>query len=282
MHFWRSIGTGIKYIWKTINIIREIILNLIFFITILFFIGLIGLINNPTRVNNIPQSGVLILDLEGVIVDSTSYDQDLYALSKKLNNNKPDPTRQNSLFELTQKIAQATDDPRIEGIILKLDNFAGADLPSLQYLAKYLTAFKTKGKPIYAVGGYFDQKQYYLASLANKIYLINQGSVSLYGFSTNNFYFKSLLDNLKINTHVFRVGTYKSAVEPFLRDNMSVNAKENTTRWLTTMWHNYLNNVANNRKLAPDNLVPTPEVMLSRLKSVSGSMSEYALKKWYC
>jgi len=278
MHFWRTISTGIKYIWKTINVIREIILNLIFFVTILFFIGLIGLINNSTAINNVSQSGVLVLDLEGVIVDSTSYDQDLYALSKKLNNNNPDPTRQNSLFELTQKIAQATNDPGIDGIILKLDNFVGADLPSLQYLAKYLTAFKARGKPIYAVGAYFDQKQYYLASLADKIYLINQGSVSLYGFSTNNFYFKSLLDNLKINTHVFRVGTYKSAVEPFLRDDMSVAAKENTTRWLTTMWHNYLNNIANNRKSEPDNLVPSPEVMLSRLKAVSGSMSEYALK----
>ncbi|WP_392553190.1 signal peptide peptidase SppA [Orbus wheelerorum] len=278
MHFWRSIGTGIKYIWKTINVIREIILNLIFFFTILFFIGLIGLINNPNGLSDTPNSGVLILDLEGVIVDSTSYDQSLYALSKKLNNNSPDPTRQNSLFELTQKIAQATNDPGIEGIILKLDNFAGADLPSLQYLGKYLTAFKAKGKPIYAVGGYFDQKQYYLASLADKIYLVNQGSVSLYGFSTNNFYFKSLLDNLKINTHVFRVGTYKSAVEPFLRDDMSVAAKENTTRWLTTMWNNYLNSIANNRKVEPTNLVPSPEIMLSRLKAVSGSMSEYALE----
>ncbi|WP_392562854.1 signal peptide peptidase SppA [Orbus sturtevantii] len=278
MHFWRSIRTGIKYIWKIINVIREITLNLIFFFTILFIIGMIGLIRNPNGLNNISQSGVLVLDLEGVIVDSPSYDQSLYALSKKLNNNNPDPTRQNSLFELTQKIAQATNDPAIEGIILKLDNFSDANLPNLQYLAKYLTEFKTKGKPIYAVGGYFDQKQYYLASLADKIYLVNQGSVSLYGFSTNNFYFKSLLDNLKVNTHVFRVGTYKSAVEPFLRNDMSDAAKENTTRWLSTMWNNYLNNIANNRKSEPTNLVPPADIMLSRLKAVSGSMSEYALE----
>jgi len=274
MSFWRAIGTGIKYIWKTINVIREIFLNLIFFVIILM---LIGLLSDSSGTSSTPQNGVLVLDIEGIIVDVTTSDQELYNITKKLNNDKPDLTRENSLFELTQKIDQATNDPGIKGIILKLDNFAGADLPALQYLAKYLMAFKDAGKPIYAVGSSFDQKQYYLASIANEIYLINQGSVSLYGFATNNFYFKSLFDNLKINTHVFRVGTYKSAIEPFIRDDMSDAAKQNTTRWLTTMWGNYLHEIADYRGLETDDLVPAPKIMLSRLKSVSGSMSEYAL-----
>lgn len=274
MSFWRAIGTGIKYIWKTINVIREIFLNLLFFVIILM---LIGLLSDSSGTRSTQQNGVLILDIEGIIVDVTTNDQELYNITKKLNNDKPDLTRENSLFELTQKIDQATGDPGIKGIILKLDNFAGADLPALQYLVKYLIAFKNTGKPIYAVGSSFDQKQYYLASIADEIYLISQGSVSLYGFATNNFYFKTLFDNLKINTHVFRVGTYKSAIEPFIRDDMSDAAKQNTTRWLTTMWDNYLHEIADYRGLETDDLVPAPKVMLSRLKSVSGSMSEYAL-----
>lgn len=277
MYFWRSVGKGIKYTWKAINLVREIILNLIFFIIILSIIGIIGLINDPKSGNISPQSGVLVLDLEGVLVDSLTYDQDLYKLSKKLNNNKTDLDRQNSVFELAQKIDQATNDPGIKGIVLKLDNFVGGNLPDLQYLVKYLEAFKNSGKPIYAFGGSFDQQQYYLASVANRINLINHGNVSLYGLSANNFYFKELLDNLKVNTHVFKVGTYKSAVEPFLRNDMSEPAKENTTRWLSSMWDNYLNDISQNRKQPVDNLVPSPEVMLSRLKSVSGNMSEYAL-----
>ncbi|WP_392560205.1 signal peptide peptidase SppA [Orbus mooreae] len=277
MYFWRSVGKGIKYTWKAINLVREIILNLIFFIIILSIIGIIGLINDPKSGNISPQSGVLVLDLEGVLVDSLTYDQDLYKLSKKLNNNKTDLDRQNSVFELAQKIDQATNDPGIKGIVLKLDNFVGGNLPDLQYLVKYLEAFKNAGKPIYAFGGSFDQQQYYLASVANRINLINHGNISLYGLSANNFYFKELLDNLKVNTHVFKVGTYKSAVEPFLRNDMSEPAKENTTRWLSSMWDNYLNDISQNRKQPVDNLVPSPEVMLSRLKSVSGNMSEYAL-----
>lgn len=277
MYFWRSIGKGIKYTWKAINLVREIILNLIFFIILLSVLSIMGLTNDSSGGNTAPQSGVLVIDLEGVIVDSMTYDQEFYALTKKLNGNKVDLDRQNNLFELALKIAQATDDPNIKGIVLKLDNFAGGNLPNLQYLAKYLEAFKAKGKPIYAFGGNFDQKQYYLASVADRINLINHGSVSLYGFSANNFYFKELLDNLKVNTHVFKVGTYKSAVEPFLRNDMSEPAKENTTRWLSSMWDNYLNDIAQNRKQPADNLVPPADVMLSRLKSVSGNMSEYAL-----
>ncbi|RKS87109.1 protease-4 [Orbus hercynius] len=278
MYFWRSMGKILKGIWKILNITREVILNLIFIILILSVVSIIGLVSDPDGINNTPQSGVLVLDLEGVIVDSTPYKQDFYKLSKKMNNNKPDLKLQNSLFELTQKIDQATNDPNITGMILKLDNFVGGDLPNLQYVTEYLKKFKNAGKPIYAVGSNFDQKQYYLASIADKIYLINQGSVSLYGFATNNFYFKSLLDNLKVNTHVFRVGTYKSAVEPFLRDDMSPAAKENTTRWLSTMWRNYLNDIAQNRDEEADNLSPAPNIMLSRLKAVSGNISEYALE----
>lgn len=273
MRFWRSLGTGIKYSWKTLNLIRQIILNLIFFAIVLLII--ISIRDNSKSAT--PSYGTLVLDIEGVIIDSVSIDDDFYKLTKKLNKSVSDLTRQNSLFELTQKIEQAANDPNINAMILKLDNFAGADLPSLQYLAKYMTKFKRSGKKIYAIGGYFDQKQYYLASLANRIYLINQGSVSLYGFSANNLYFKSLLENLKINTHIFRVGTYKSAIEPFTRDDMSAPAKENTTRWLTAMWHNYLTDIANNRHTQTDNLVPSPETMLARLKAVAGNMSEYAL-----
>lgn len=273
-----SFGSGLKTIWKVITVIREICLNIIFLLTIILIFGIYSLMDSSEGTKDYDPSGILVLDIEGSIVDSPSYDEDLYTLNKKINGNRVDSTRENSVFELTQKIEQATLSPKIEGIILKLDNFTGADLPTLEYVAKYLAEFKKAGKPIYAVGSQFDQKQYYLASTANKIYLLNQGTVSLYGFSANNLYFKSLLDNLKVDTHVFRVGTYKSAIEPFTRDNMSEAAKANTTRWLTAMWGNYLTDIASYREKPQDNLVPAPAIMLDRLRAVSGSMSDYALK----
>lgn len=272
-----SVLSVIKLIWKTINVFRQIFLNIIFFIAIILIFSGIELIKDLKKQDVVPQYGTLVLDLEGVIVDSTRYDDEIYALQNKIYGKKVNTSRENSLFELTQKIAQATTDPNIDGMVLKLDNFVGADMSSLQYVGKYLSKFREANKPIYAIGSNFNQSQYYLASYANKIYLTPLGAVSVYGLSANNLYYKTLLDNLKINTHVFRVGTYKSAIEPFIRDDMSDAAKSNTTRWLSTMWENYLNDISAQRKKAPSQLVPNPDDMLSELKAAKGSMSQYAL-----
>ncbi|MCX8642047.1 MULTISPECIES: signal peptide peptidase SppA [unclassified Gilliamella] len=272
-----SVLSVIKLIWKTINVFRQIFLNIIFFIAIILIFSGIELIKDLKKQDVVPQYGTLVLDLEGVIVDSTRYDDEIYALQNKIYGKKVNTSRENSLFELTQKIAQATTDPNIDGMVLKLDNFVGADMSSLQYVGKYLSKFREANKPIYAIGSNFNQSQYYLASYANKIYLTPLGAVSVYGLSANNLYYKTLLDNLKINTHVFRVGTYKSAIEPFIRDDMSDAAKSNTTRWLSAMWENYLNDISVQRKKAPSQLVPNPDDMLSELKASKGSMSQYAL-----
>lgn len=269
----------IKYIWKTINLIREIFLNLIFILIILLIISGYFLIKELQVSNTSPQKGTLVLNIEGIIVDNTLYDQAFYQLRQKFYNPKLDPTRENDLFELTQKIAQAAEDPNIHSITLKLDNFTGADLSSLQYMAKYLVKFKQSNKPIYAIGSRFNQSQYYLASYADEINLIPAGSVNVYGLSADNVYYKTLLDNMKVNTHIFRVGTYKSAIEPFIRNDISPEAQENTTRWLSLMWNNYLSDIAKQRHQLPEYLVPPPNIMLSELKKLNGNMAEYALSR---
>lgn len=272
-----SVLTVIKAIWKGINLIREIFLNLIFLIIILLIFSGIALFKESQKQDIIPQYGTLVINLEGVIVDNSLYSDELYEIQNKLYGKRVNLSRENSLFDLVQKISQATSDPNINSIVLKLDNFVGADLSSLQYLGKYLNKFKEANKPIYAIGSSFNQSQYYLATYANKIYLTPLGAVNVFGLSANNLYYKTLLDNLKINTHVFRVGTYKSAIEPFIRDNMSEEARSNTSRWLNLMWNNYLNDISAERKKAPTQLVPPTGKMLSELKSANGNMAQYAL-----
>ncbi|MBI0059671.1 signal peptide peptidase SppA [Gilliamella sp. M0320] len=267
----------IKSIWKIINLIREIFLNLVFLIIILLIFSGIALIKEVNKQDVIPQSGTLIMDLEGVVVDNSLYSDEIYEIQDKIYGKKVNLSRENSLFDLVQKISQATSDPNIKSMVLKLDNFVGADMSSLQYIGKYLTKFKAANKPIYAIGSNFNQSQYYLASYANKIYLTPLGAVNVFGLSANNLYYKTLLDNLKVNTHVFRVGTYKSAIEPFIRDNMSEEARSNTSRWLNLMWNNYLGDISQERKKAPSQLVPLPENMLSELKAANGNMAQYAL-----
>lgn len=120
--------------------------------------------------------------------------------------------------------------------------------------------------------------QYYLASFANKIWLSPQGVVDLHGFATNGLYYKSLLDKLKVSTHVFRVGTYKSAVEPFIRDDMSPAAREADSRWIGELWQNYLNTVAANRQIPAQQVFPGAQGLLEGLTKTGGDTAKYALE----
>ncbi|KHD27313.1 signal peptide peptidase SppA, partial [Xenorhabdus nematophila] len=167
-------------------------------------------------------------------------------------------------------------DPKITGMVLKLNEFTGADQPSIKYIGKAINEFKTTGKPVFAINDHYTQPQYYLASFANEIYLSPQGVVDLHGFSTNQLYYKSLLDTLKVSTHIFRVGTYKSAVEPMLRNNMSEEAREADSLWLNRMWNNYLSTIAINRGISADQVFPGATQFIEKLHKSGGDFALYA------
>lgn len=126
---------------------------------------------------------------------------------------------------------------------------------------------------MYAYGAFYNQSQYYLASYADKVYLAPDGAVLVKGYSAYSMYFKTLLDKLDVTTHVFRVGTYKSAVEPFLRDDMSEDAKANATRWIGQLWGAYVDDVSTNREIAPSVLTPSMDDFLASLKNVDGDLA---------
>ncbi len=222
--------------------------------------------------------GALLLDISGVIVDKPDSSQRFSKLSRQLLGASSDRLQENSLFDIVNTIRQAKDDRNITGIVMDLKNFAGGDQPSMQYIGKALKEFRDSGKPVYAVGENYSQGQYYLASFANKIWLSPQGVVNLHGFATNGLYYKSLLDKLKVSTHVFRVGTYKSAVEPFIRDDMSPAAREADSRWIGELWQNYLNTVAANRQIPAQQVFPGAQGLLEGLTKTGGDTAKYALE----
>ena len=222
--------------------------------------------------------GALLLDISGVIVDKPDSSQRFSKLSRQLLGASSDRLQENSLFDIVNTIRQAKDDRNITGIVMDLKNFAGGDQPSMQYIGKALKEFRDSGKPVYAVGENYSQGQYYLASFANKIWLSPQGVVDLHGFATNGLYYKSLLDKLKVSTHVFRVGTYKSAVEPFIRDDMSPAAREADSRWIGELWQNYLNTVAANRQIPAQQVFPGAQGVLEGLTKTGGDTAKYALE----
>ncbi|AHG18294.1 protease 4 [Chania multitudinisentens RB-25] len=272
---WRFITGVFKWTWRLLNFIRELILNL--FLTLLILIG-IGIYfsfqNSPTL--ETPR-GALLVDLSGIVVDQLSINSRVRQWSRELLGSSSNRLQENSLFDLVDTIRKAKNDKNITGMVLQLNDFAGADQPSLQYIGKALREFRDSGKPIFAIGDSYNQTQYYLASYANKIYLSPQGAVDLHGFASNNLYYKSLLEKLKVTTNIFRVGTYKSAVEPFIRDDMSPAAREADSRWIGGLWQNYLNTVSANRQLTPEQLFPGAAAILSGLQAAGGDTAKFAL-----
>lgn len=272
---WRIIANFFKWTWRVLNFVREFILNLFLILLLLVGAGIWFQFNNTSTPAEV-QKGALTVDLSGVVVDKPSVSNTMSKLGRQFLGASSDRLKENSLFDVVDAIRQAKGDAKITGMVLELRNFAGADQASLQYIGKALREFRDSGKPIYATGDSYSQAQYYLASFANKIYLSPQGTVDLHGFATNGLYYKTLLDKLKVSSHVFRVGTYKSAVEPFLRDDMSPAARDADSRWVGELWQNYVNTLAANRQITADQVFPGAQGVLDALQKVGGDTARYA------
>ncbi|PMH40595.1 signal peptide peptidase SppA [Vibrio sp. 10N.286.49.B3] len=263
------IGMVFKGIWKLITFTRLAIANVFF----LLAIGLIYFVyfhaESPQPM--VEKESALVLNLSGPIVEQANYPNAMDSITGSFFGK--DMPRENVLFNIVETIRHAKDDPNISGIVLALRNMPETNLTKLRYISKALNEFKAAGKPIYATGDFYNQSQYYLASFANKVYLAPDGGVLLKGYSAYSMYYKTFLEKINVNTHIFRVGTYKSAVEPFLRDDMSDEAKASATRWLTQLWGAYVDDVASNRQIDQQTLNPNMDEFLAELKAVDGDIA---------
>lgn len=218
--------------------------------------------------------GALLINLKGKIVDhisANSYtDKNIFRLFF-LNKNKEEI----SLFEIVENIRKSILDKKITGIVLKLDNLLDSDQTSLEYIGKALNEFKRSGKMIYSIGDNYTQSQYYLASFSNKIYMSPHGTVDIHGFSSNKFYYKEFLDKIKIKRHIFRIGKYKSAIEPLIRNNMSEDSRKSDYFIINALWSNYLSTVSRNRNITNKILFPGSSELIKKLKIFKGNFAEY-------
>ncbi|MEZ8777452.1 signal peptide peptidase SppA [Vibrio splendidus] len=270
----KFIGMIFKGIWKLITFVRLALVNLFFLlsIAIIYFVYFHSDTTQPT----VPQESALVLNLSGPIVEQSRYINPMDSVTGSLLGK--DLPKENVLFDIVETIRYAKDDDNITGIVLALKELPETNLTKLRYIAKALNEFKATGKPIYAVGDFYNQSQYYLASYATKVFLSPDGGVLLKGYSAYSLYYKTLLEKLDVNTHVFRVGTYKSAIEPFIRDDMSDAAKESASRWLGQLWGAYVDDVSNNRQIDAKTLNPSMDSFLKDLESVDGDIAKLAEK----
>lgn len=270
----------LKGIYRLFRCVREFVISLFFILFVMVLFALTSLLNSD-KAKEPPlklEPSALRLNLDGYLSDNHDEFSDFNRFLQSELGGKSEPIKI-STFDVVRAIKKAAVDDDIRGIVLDLSYFEGGDLPSLQFVGEALQRFQQSGKPIVAVGDLFTQKQYYLASFAQKIYLNKAGLVELHGLSYNNLYFKSLLDKIEAVPHIFRVGTYKSAVEPFLRDDMSPEARQNASLWLNKLWANMTAVMAENRGISADKLIPNTAEYLKKFQEAKGDDAQFALNQ---
>ncbi|MBN6060095.1 signal peptide peptidase SppA [Aggregatibacter actinomycetemcomitans] len=269
----------IKFAWRTLNFIRDLVMNIVFLVFVLLLLTalpfVVGLDKQTVALKG--DQGALYLNLDGYLADNRDNQGGVKTLLKELDNQHI--PQQYSTFDVVYAIDSAALDDKVRGLVLDLNYFQGGDLPSLEFVGASIENFKKNGKQVIAYSDNYNRAQYFLASYADEVYMNPVGTVSIDGLVQENLYYKDLLDSLEVNPHVFRVGTYKSAVEPFLRNDMSDEAKTNLRRWLGIMWNNYKQRVAENRNIKEEAVAPNAHTYLTELKALQGDMTAYVKQR---
>ena len=181
------------------------------------------------------------------------------------------------LGDLLDAIDSAAQDERIKLLFLKLDTGFYAGQAQLEELAAAVTRFrKTSGKPVYAYAPDMGQQSYFLAAAADEVFIDPLGMVFLQGYENYPLYFKEALDKLGVTVNVFRVGEFKSAVEPFTRESMSPQARENAQGWLDDLWLGWREQVAGARGLSVEDLQRYSDEFAARLAEHQGDTAALA------
>ncbi|UAJ09339.1 signal peptide peptidase SppA [Glacieibacterium megasporae] len=223
-----------------------------------------------TRTASIPNGSALVLDLDGPVVDQSSERSPFAAVT-----GGPTGGNEIEVRDVVRSIDAARTDGRIKLIVLQLDTFIGAGEANLQSIAAALQNFKRSGKPVYAYATAYTDASYYLAAQANHAWINPLGGVLLTGPGGTNLYFKKALDKLDVDINVFRVGKYKSFVEPFTRTEASPEAKAAEQALVDGLWKTYTADV----HAARPNVDVTAAFanLPARIKAANGDFAKEAL-----
>jgi protease-4 len=257
-------------IWRGVDGARRFTMNLIFLIfVILFFAACWG-----GGAPHVPSSGILVLAPSGEIVEQLSGDP----LERAVMALESPAIQETLLSDLVRAIDRAREDDRIRLMVIDLDLFLGAGLTKLQDLRRAIDRFKASDKKVLATADLFDRSRYYLAATADEIFMTDTGFFLVQGFGRYDAFFKEGLDRFEIDANVVRVGEFKSAVEPYLRDDMSPEAKESNLDWLGDLWRSYLEDVAALRGLEPAAVEAFFDGYVDRLREAGGDGGAAALQ----
>ncbi len=220
----------------------------------LLFIFITGIISrfNSTPEVNVSNHTVLEMRLAGPIVENASTEpapfsfKEFDALGLSV--------QPLGVYQIIQSLEKARVDDRVDGIFLNLSPGIGTGWANLKAIRSALEDFKNSGKFVYAYAEAYSERNYYLASIADSIFMAPQGVMEFNGLASTPMFYKGLFEKIDLEPKVFRVGTFKSAVEPYLRKDMSEPAKEQTRAYLGDIWATFLEDVALSRNTSKERL----------------------------
>ena len=259
----------IKGAWRALDFARRLTLNLVFLLVVVLVVAAISSSDKPLM----PSGVALVVAPQGELVEERSGDPVDRAIGASFDDREPESV----LRDLLEAIDQAATDDRVEALVLDLGGLWGGGLPKLQELAAAVDRFRASGKKVVAYAGGYSQEQYLVAAHADEVLMDPQGLVLMEGYGSWQLYYKDAIDKLAITWNVFRVGEYKSFVEPFTRTDMSPEAKAANAEWLGAMWQAYQADVVAARELPDDAVAKYVAGLAAATEAAKGDMAKVAL-----
>ena len=213
--------------------------------TIIGIVSLVGMVASSDTETKVQENSILYLNLEGLLSERVEENPIMDLMGEKF--------ASYGLDDILSSIQKAKDNENIKGIYLQPSVFI-AEYPSLEEIRKALSDFKESGKFIVAYADQYTQEMYYLASVADKIIVNPQGSIALHGLASQAMFYTDLMKKLGIEMQIFKVGTYKAAVEPFIATEMSDANREQISVYITSIWERILEDISAARNISMEKL----------------------------
>jgi len=260
-----------KNIWSGIDTARRISVNLLFLVLVAALLFILFHDDSP----KVADSTALVVAPKGRLVEQLT----AKSVEQMINEARGAAPAETLLKDVIDAIAAGKNDDRVKALVLNLSEFDGAMMTKLHDVRDVIIDFKTSGKKVIATADEYEQDAYYLAAFADEILVHKMGAVILQGFGRYKMYHKDGIDRLGLDIHIFRVGEYKSAVEPLLRDDMSPEAKQANMEWLGDLWGVYLEDVAAARGKTVDQLTEYAFEFSRLIKETNANEETYSFQQ---
>ncbi|WP_037073164.1 signal peptide peptidase SppA [Pseudoxanthomonas suwonensis] len=271
------VATFFVGLWDVMNFTRRLILNLLFFgLLFLMLLVFVAALGKGSGAKPLHERTTLVIAPEGRLVEQFSTDPVSRAFARAMGDSSAEEIQ---LRDLLRAIEAAKEDKHIERVLLQLDKLQPSGMASMREVAKALAELRASGKQVVAYGEGMGQGQYLLAAQADEIYLDPMGSLLLEGLARYRQYFRTALqDKLGVDVHLFRVGEFKSAAEPYILDAASPESKEADLYWMNDVWQRYLADVASARGLDPAQLGAQINALPESIEAAGGDLARHALQ----